>query len=95
MSTSYGPFLTYIARNEQQQKLATAAHARLARSARPDTVYLVGSLRHWWTERGGARLSQIVHQGLSALGTGGCIAKEAWPLIQREDVDHPNPRLSS
>ena len=95
MSTSHGPFLTYIARNEQQQKLATAAQARLARSARPDTANRVGSLRHWWTERRGARLSQIVHQCLSALGTGGCIAKEAWPLIQREDIDRPNPRLSS
>jgi hypothetical protein len=95
MIGSQGPLLSYIVRNEQQQKLAAAAQSRLAMSARPIANQRSRRIRCWGAESTVERFLRLIHQFLAGRLTGGPRRHGTWRLPQIEDSDVLDPRLSS
>lgn len=95
MIGSQGPFLSYIVRNEQQQKLAAAAQSRLAMSARPQANGRPRRFLPWGAEGTATRLRCLIQQCLTVVRTGVPRRQAAWGLPRIEDSDVLDPRLSS
>ncbi len=95
MSTSHGPFLTYIVRNEQQQKLTTAARARLASNVTPEVACRPRWLRRWCADNPLARFRSLIRQFGAAFRGSNPIGYATGRMPQNEAMNLPDPRLSS
>jgi hypothetical protein len=95
MNGYHGPVLTYIARNEQRQKLEAAAQARLAMSARADANQCPARIPGKHGAGAVARLRFLIRQCLTGLQGGGSPRHGAR---RQRRIEHSNvlgPRLSS
>ena len=95
MNGYQGPLLSYIARNDQSQKLVAAAQARLAMSMRADKNPLPGWIPLGRAQGTAVRLRHFIHQCLTVVRADSSLRHVAWRPTWIEDSDVLDPRLSS